>query len=190
MNFNSSMGCCTFRLQSALLYNCHHSLTVMQFSSLASKILGRYGDCNPLECFDNSHFQQLQKLGGVRRDTQLRYSNGQDKDPWDALGYYQGQGGPWMLDILTSDTVSKPLYQHGLLPYHSSFDWQPFQCLFFQPYQQGPFSLFKEGFSDDLHKNFLHFPWSFLHFSRCKRSVCLTAMLSDHSHVSSCVKLF
>jgi len=66
----------------------------MQFSSLASKILGKYGNCNPLECFNNSLFQQLQKLGGVRRDTQLGYSNGQDKDLWDALGYYQGQGGP------------------------------------------------------------------------------------------------
>jgi hypothetical protein len=57
----------------------------MQFASLASKILGRYGNCNVLECFDNSFFLQLQKCSDVRRDTQLGYSNGQDKDPWDAL---------------------------------------------------------------------------------------------------------
>jgi hypothetical protein len=95
-----------------------------------------------------------------------------------------------MLDIWTSDTVSKPLDRHGLLPYHSTFDWQPFQCVSFQPYQQGTFSLFKEGFSDDLHKNFLHFPRSFLHFSGCKRSICLTAMLFDQSHASSSVKFF
>jgi hypothetical protein len=38
MDFSSSMGCCVFPLQSALLYNFYHSLTVMQFSSFASKI--------------------------------------------------------------------------------------------------------------------------------------------------------
>lgn len=187
MDFTSSTSCRTFPLHSALLYNFHLSLTVMQFSSLASKILRRYGNCNALDCFDSSLFQQLQKWGCVRRDTQRGYSNGQPLGCPGTLWRTRRTLNARYFDMRYSIQTTL-LAWPSLSPQHHQLTTISVSHLPAIPARS--FRSFQGRVQWRLTLEFFALPMIFSSFFIMQKISLLTAMLYDHSHVSSFVKFF
>lgn len=130
-----------YLLCSRLLYDFQNSLTKQLCPHLHPK---RHSKCNSLWIL----WQFLGKVAAVVErcyaDGELWYLGGPHQDPVPALGHFQGQGGPSMLDSCPSHTALKPTFSGmALLLHHSAMTENHSHCLIVQPYFKRPISCFR-----------------------------------------------